>query len=242
MSYELVKTEVGVAVDVGSKQVNVGHIIGIGRNYADHAAEMGGSVPERPMYFTKNPASACLHGDLICIPAICREEATGGPEQVDFEAELAVIIGGRCKDVPEDRALEVVAGVTCANDVSARWWQKHGAGGQFCRGKSFDTFCPMGPVVRTVDEIGDVQSLAIACRVAGETMQSASTSQMIFSVARLIAELSTATTLLPGTAILTGTPSGVGHGRDPKCYLRAGEIVEVEIEGIGVLSNPVENA
>ena len=241
MSYEFVRTESGVAVDLRSIQLQISHIIGIGRNYADHAAEMGGSVPERPMYFTKNPASACLHGDAIRIPAICRGESTGGPEQVDFEAELAVIIGERGKDVPENRAMEVVLGVTCANDVSARWWQKHGAGGQFCRGKSFDTFCPMGPVVRTVDEIGDVQSLAIACRVAGETMQSASTSQMIFSVARLIAELSTATTLLPGTAILTGTPSGVGHGRDPKRYLRVGETVEVEIEGIGVLSNSVEN-
>ncbi|MEL7483136.1 MAG: fumarylacetoacetate hydrolase family protein [Planctomycetota bacterium] len=242
MSFELVRTEAGVAVDLGSTQLQIGHIIGIGRNYADHVAEMGGSVPERPMYFTKNPASACVHSDAIRIPAICRDEATGGPEQVDFEAELAVIIGERCTDVPQDRAMDVVLGVTCVNDVSARWWQKHGSGGQFCRGKSFDTFCPMGPIVRTIDEIGDVQSLAIACRVGGETMQSASTSQMIFSVARLIAELSMATTLLPGTAILTGTPSGVGHGRDPKRYLCAGETVEVEIEGIGVLSNPVENA
>ena len=242
MSYELIRNESGVAVDLGSRSIQIGHIIGIGRNYADHAAEMGGSVPERPMYFTKNPASACLHADAIRIPAICRDEATGGPDQVDFEAELAVIIGERCTDVSEDRAMEVVLGVTCANDVSARWWQKHGAGGQFCRGKSFDTFCPMGPIVRTMGEVGDVQNLAIACRVAGDTMQSASTSQMIFSVARLIAELSASTTLLPGTAILTGTPSGVGHGRDPKRYLRAGETVEIEIEKIGVLSNPVENA
>ncbi|MEO1584706.1 MAG: fumarylacetoacetate hydrolase family protein [Planctomycetota bacterium] len=242
MSYELVRTDAGVAVDRGSSQLQVSHIIGIGRNYADHAAEMGGDVPERPMYFTKNPASACLHGDAIRIPPICRDEATGGPEQVDYEAELAVIIGERCRDVPEDRAFEVVLGVTCANDVSARWWQKTGAGGQFCRGKSFDTFCPIGPAVRTIDEVGDVQSLPIACRVSGETMQSASTSQMIFSVARLISELSAATTLLPGTAILTGTPSGVGHGRDPRRYLRAGETVEVEIARIGVLKNIVEDA
>ena len=238
----LVRTESGVAVDLGSRTLSLGHIIGIGRNYADHAAEMGGDVPERPMYFTKNPASACLHGDAIRIPAICRDEATGGPAQVDFEAELAVIIGERCVDVPERRAMEVVLGVTCANDVSARWWQKHGAGGQFCRGKSFDTFCPMGPVVRTLGEVGDVQSLSIASRVAGEAMQSASTGQMIFGVARLIAELSASTTLLPGTVILTGTPSGVGHGRDPKRYLRAGETVEVEIENVGVLANPVEDA
>lgn len=242
MSFELIRTGMGVAVDRGSTQVQIGHIIGIGRNYADHAAEMGGEVPDRPMYFTKNPASACLHGDAVRIPAICRDETTGGPEQVDFEAELAVIIGERCADVPEHRALEVIVGVTCSNDVSARWWQKSGAGGQFCRGKSFDTFCPMGPIVRTLDEVGDIQRLGIACRVAGETMQSACTSQMIFSVARLIAELSTSTTLLPGTAILTGTPSGVGHGREPKRYLRPGEAVEVEIENLGVLSNPIENA
>ena len=113
MSFELIRTDTGVAVDRGSSQLQVSHIIGIGRNYADHAAEMGGDVPERPMYFTKNPASACLAGDTIRIPAICRDESTGGPEQVDFEAELAVIIGQRCRDVPEDRALEVVLGVTC---------------------------------------------------------------------------------------------------------------------------------
>ncbi|MEM8757283.1 MAG: fumarylacetoacetate hydrolase family protein [Planctomycetota bacterium] len=243
MSFELVKTEFGVAVDRGSAGLlQLRQIVGIGKNYAEHAKEMGGSPPERPLIFTKNPASACLTGEAIRIPALCRDEATGGPAQVDFEAELAVIIGERCVDVPESGALDVVLGICGANDISARWWQKQGSGGQFCRGKSFDTFCPLGPVVKTIDKVGDVQSLPIACRVSGETMQSASTGDMIFSVSTLIAELSRATTLLPGTVILTGTPSGVGHGRDPKRYLLAGDTVEVEIGGVGVLSNPVEDA
>lgn len=236
----LKRNEKGVYVEgAGSEPVHLTHVIGIGRNYAEHASEMGGEVPERPMYFTKNPASICLDGDPIVIPPICRDEATGGPEQVDFEAELALIIGEPAKDVPEDDALGVLLGVCCGNDVSARWWQKKGAGGQFCRGKSFDTFCPLGPSVVLASEVGDLQQLKIECRVSGETMQSSSTSQMIFSAAFLIAELSRSTTLMPGTVILTGTPSGVGHGRTPPRYLRDGDAVEVEIEGVGTLKNPV---
>ncbi len=215
------------------------HIIGIGRNYADHASEMGGIVPDRPMYFTKNPASACLSGDPIVIPPICRDPETGGPEQVDFEAELAVVIGTAATDETQANALSHVLGLCCANDVSARWWQKQGAGGQFNRGKSFDTFCPLGPKLIPMSEIGDPQQLDIACRVSGETMQTSSTSLMIFSIAYLIAELSKSTTLLPGTVILTGTPSGVGFGRDPQRFLKPGDTVEVEISGLGVLSNPV---
>ncbi|MCA9273103.1 MAG: fumarylacetoacetate hydrolase family protein [Phycisphaerales bacterium] len=215
------------------------HIIGIGRNYADHASEMGGVVPERPMYFTKNPASACLHNDPILIPPICRDPETGGPDQVDFEAELAVVIGTAARDVSEANAYDHVLGLCCANDVSARWWQKQGSGGQFNRGKSFDTFCPLGPRLVPIDEVGDPQKLDIKCRVSGEEMQSSSTSLMIYTVAYLIAELSKSTTLLPGTVILTGTPSGVGFGRDPKRFLKPGDTVEVEISGLGVLSNPV---
>lgn len=215
------------------------HIIGIGRNYADHASEMGGVVPERPMYFTKNPASACLHNDSIVIPPICRDPETGGPDQVDFEAELAVVIGTAARDVSEANAYHHVLGLCCANDVSARWWQKQGSGGQFNRGKSFDTFCPLGPRLVPIDEVGDPQKLDIACRVSGEQMQSSSTSLMIYTIAYLIAELSKSTTLLPGTVILTGTPSGVGFGRDPKRFLKPGDTVEVEISGLGVLSNPV---
>jgi len=238
----LKRNELGVYVErAGSSPVQLMHIIGIGRNYAEHASEMGGEVPDRPMYFTKNPASICLDGESIVITPICRDVETGGPEQVDFEAELAVIIGEPARDVAEADAMGVVLGVCCANDVSARWWQKKGAGGQFCRGKSFDTFCPLGPCVVPVEEAGDLQNLAISCRVSGKTMQSSSTEEMIFSVAYLIAELSKSTTLMPGTVILTGTPSGVGHGRTPPRYLRGGDVVEVEIEGVGVLSNPVVN-
>ncbi|MEM9166133.1 MAG: fumarylacetoacetate hydrolase family protein [Planctomycetota bacterium] len=239
----LVRTDFGVGIDRGGAGLlEVRHIIGIGRNYAEHAKEMSGDLPERPLVFTKNPASACLRGDPIRIPTVCRDPATGGPAQVDFEAELAVVIGERRKDVPADRALECVLGVCCANDVSARWWQKQGAGGQFCLGKSFDTFCPLGPRIVPLDEVGDVQGLIVTCCIDGETMQRASTAQMIFPVAELIARLSAGTTLLPGTTILTGTPSGVGHGRDPKRYLTPGETVTVSIGGIGELENPVEDA
>lgn len=237
---ELIKRDGLVAVErSGAEPLALIHIIGIGRNYADHASEMGGSVPEKPMYFTKNPASACLSGDSIVIPPICCDAETGGPEQVDFEAELAVVIGTAARDVTEADAHKHVLGLCCANDVSARWWQKQGSGGQFGRGKSFDTFCPLGPRIVPMEEVGDPQKLDIACRVSGESMQSSSTSHMIFSIASLVAELSKSTTLLPGTVILTGTPSGVGFGRDPKRFLRPGDTVEVEISKLGVLTNPV---
>jgi 2-keto-4-pentenoate hydratase/2-oxohepta-3-ene-1,7-dioic acid hydratase in catechol pathway len=240
---ELIRTDFGIAIDRGPRApIELRHIIGIGRNYADHAKEMGGQAPTRPVYFTKNPACACLDGDPIRIPAICRDPETGGPDQVDFEGELAVVIGERCRDVPAARALEVILGVCCANDVSARWWQNHGAGGQFCRGKSFDTFCPIGPRLVGLDHAGPLDSLSLTTRVSGEVMQAVGTDRMIFPVPVLIAELSRGTTLLPGTVILTGTPSGVGHGRDPKRYLRPGDTVEIEIGRIGVLRNPVVNA
>lgn len=236
----LIKLEHGVGVEVGGgKVVPIGHIIGIGRNYAEHAKEQSAEVPERPMVFTKNPASACLNGDRVVIPAICRDERYGG-EQVDFEAELAVIIGRPTKDVPEGRALEAVLGYTCGNDVSARWWQKQGSGGQFCRGKSFDTFCPLGPEVVEPAKLGDPQNLRVRCRVNGETMQDGHTRDMMFSVARLISDLSQGTTLMPGTVIMTGTPSGVGMARKPPVWLKGGDVVEVEIDGIGVLRNPVQ--
>jgi len=236
---KLVRCEFGVGVETGSGVLELRHIIGIGRNYAEHASEQGASVPERPMVFTKNPGAACLDGDEIVIPPACRDSATGGPRQVDFEAELAVILGRACRDVPESRALEHVLGYCCANDVSARWWQKKGSGGQFCRGKSFDTFCPLGPSVVDPGEVGDVQALGVRCRVNGETMQNGSTRDMIFPVATLIAELSRATTLAPGTVILTGTPSGVGMARTPPVWLKDGDEVEVEVAGLGAIRNRV---
>jgi 2-keto-4-pentenoate hydratase/2-oxohepta-3-ene-1,7-dioic acid hydratase in catechol pathway len=209
-------------------------ILCIGRNYADHASEMGGALPERPMVFMKNPASVAGPSDDIQIPLACSQ---GGP-QVDFEGELAVIIGRDCRDVAERDALAVVGAYAAANDVSARWWQNHGSGGQFCRGKSFDTFCPIGDPVPAA-AVGDPQSLRITTTLNGEVMQDSSTSHMIFPVSTLIAELSRGMTLLAGTVILTGTPSGVGHARKPPRYLADGDIVSVTIERVGSIRNRV---
>lgn len=217
-------------------------VLGIGRNYAEHAAEQGVKAPDRPMVFSKSPASIIFDGEEIMIPPICRDPETGGPDQVDFEAELAVIIGKPTRDVPESKALDAVLGYCCGNDVSARWWQKQGSGGQFCRGKSFDSFCPLGPRVIPAAQV-DPTNLRVTCRVGPlsqtQVMQDDTTASMLFPVAKLIAELSRGTTLLPGTVIMTGTPSGVGMARTPPRYLRAGEYVEVEIEGLGILRNPV---
>ncbi len=244
----LIRTPLGVAVErPDAEPLPIRHILCIGRNYADHAKEMGGAAPEQIVVFTKNPAAAILSGDAIVIPKICQEGVggvggVGGREQVDFEGELAVILGKPARDVPLDRALDCVLGYTCANDVSARWWQKHGSGGQFCRGKSFDTFCPLGPTVVPAAAVPDPQNLTLTTRVSGEEMQRASTSLMLFPVATLIHELSKGTTLLPGTAILTGTPAGVGAGRTPPRFLREGDTVEIAITGLGTLTNPVRLA
>lgn len=209
-------------------------ILAIGRNYADHAKEMGGTVPTQPIIFFKNPACVIADGAPIIIPAICRE---GGP-QVDFEGELAVILGSNCREVSQADALGMVEGYAVANDVSARWWQNQGAGGQFSRGKSFDTFCPLSKIIST-KKIKDPQNLRIQTRVSGELMQDSSTSNMIFSVAKLISDLSRGMTLLKGTVILTGSPPGVGHARKPPRYLQHGDVVEISIESVGMLSNPV---
>ncbi len=235
---ELVRTDQGIGVETGDGLMMVRQVIGIGRNYAEHAHEQGAALPEHPMVFTKNVASVCLDGDEIVVPAIARDEGFGG-NQTDFEAELAVIIGRDCKDVSAGEAMGYVLGLCCGNDVSARWWQKKGSNGQFCRGKGFDTFCPLGPRLVGVDEIEDVGSLRVRCRVNGELMQDGDTSQMIFPLAELIADLSRGTTLVAGTVILTGTPSGVGMARDPQVWLQDGDLVEVEIDGVGVLRNSV---
>ena len=212
-------------------------ILCIGKNYSDHAAEMGGKAPEALVMFMKNPASACGDGDSIVIPPICDEH---GP-QVDYEGELALIVGRDCRDVPEQDALSVLAGYAAANDVTARWWQREGGGGQFCRGKGFDTFCPIGAIV-PVSAVRNPQSLRVVTRLNGTVMQDSSTSLMLHPVARIIAELSRGTTLLAGTVILTGTPAGVGFGRNPKVFMQAGDVVEVEIEGVGRVRNPVKHA
>lgn len=212
-------------------------ILCLGRNYADHASELGHEAPDRPMVFMKNPACVIGDGDAIVIPSICDEPE----EQVDFEGELALIIGRDVRDIDESDALDCISGYAAANDVSARWWQKHGSGGQFVRGKSFDTFCPIGPIC-PASKVHDPQSLRLVTRLNGETMQDANTSLMLFPIAPTIAELSRGMTLLKGTVILTGTPSGVGAGRKPPRFLREGDVVEIEIEGVGRVCNPVHHA
>ena len=212
-------------------------IIAIGRNYADHAAEMGGKAADALVVFMKNPASACGDGDEIVIPPVCDEH---GP-QVDFEGELAVVVGRTCKDVSRADALSAVGGYAAANDVTARWWQREGGGGQFCRGKGFDTFCPIGEPV-PASAVPDPQALRVVTRLNGQVMQDAPTSSMLHSVAEIVSELSRGTTLLAGTVILTGTPSGVGFGRNPKRFLAPGDMVEVEIAGVGRVRNRVRHA
>lgn len=210
------------------------NIFGIGLNYRAHAAEMAAQTPEHPVVFMKPTTTVTGPGDAIPLPRACEQ----GPE-VDYEAELAVLIGRLAKDVSQADALSYVFGYTCANDVSARRWQRHGGGGQWVRGKGFDGFCPLGPVLVTADEIPDPQALSIACTLNGEPMQTGHTSDMIFGVAELVAFLSRDTSLLPGTLILTGTPPGVGVARTPARYLADGDRVLVEIQGIGTLENPV---
>jgi 2-keto-4-pentenoate hydratase/2-oxohepta-3-ene-1,7-dioic acid hydratase in catechol pathway len=208
-------------------------ILCIGLNYRKHAEETGAKIPEWPVLFLKSPNTLQGPGDPIVLPTKLRSD------EVDYECELAVIIGRECKNVPKDRALEFVFGYTAANDVSARDWQKRFGGGQFCRGKSFDTFAPLGPAIVTKDEIPSPNSLRIATRVNGKTRQSSNTSDMLFDVPTLVEFLSGSTTLYPGTVILTGTPQGVGMAMNPPQYLAPGDFVEIEIEKIGVLSNPV---
>tara|TARA_Y100000589_G_scaffold104192_1_gene98502 strand:+ start:14674 stop:15330 length:657 start_codon:yes stop_codon:yes gene_type:complete len=205
----------------------------VGRNYDAHAREMGDVPRERPTIFFKNPACVVGDGDEIVLPAICNEH---GP-QVDFEGELAVLLGRDLRDADESEVLDSVS-YAPANDVSARWWQREGSNGQWNRGKSFDTFCPLGTFVPGRD-VGDPQSLHLVSRLNGKIMQEASTAEMIFPVAMLLAELSRGTTLLRGTVLLTGTPSGVGSRRDPAVWLTEGDECEIEIEGVGRLRNRV---
>lgn len=207
----------------------------IGRNYDAHAREMGDTPRERPTIFFKNPASVIGHEDEIVLPPICDEH---GP-QVDFEGELAVILGRSLRDADESEVLDAVS-YAPANDVSARWWQREGGNGQWNRGKSFDTFCPIGEPVPG-SSVPDPQSLRLIARLNGDVMQEATTADMIFPVAMLLAELSRGTTLLEGTVLLTGTPGGVGSRREPPVWLRDGDVCEVEIEGIGLLRNRVRH-
>ena len=207
----------------------------IGLNYKRHAAESNLPPPPYPVLFVKNPASTQNPGDPIEIPVKLPSTS------VDYECELAVVIGKRCKNVSRADALTYVLGYTCANDVSARDWQRNGGGGQWCRGKTFDTFAPLGPVLVTRDEIPNPNSLRIRTILNGDTLQDWNTDDMIFDVPAIIEFLSASTTLFPGTVILTGTPHGVGFARTPPVFLKAGDTVSIEIENIGTLTNPVIN-
>jgi 2-keto-4-pentenoate hydratase/2-oxohepta-3-ene-1,7-dioic acid hydratase in catechol pathway len=208
-------------------------IICVGLNYRQHAAETGAEIPSHPVMFMKNSGAVQHPGDPILLPRTLRSD------RVDYEAELAVVIGKTCRNVRRDDALAHVLGYTCGNDVSARDWQRNGGGGQWCRGKGFDTFAPLGPCLVTADEIPDPNNLRIRGRLNGKTMQDSNTSNMLFNIRTLIAFLSGSTTLLPGTVILTGTPEGVGMAKEPPLWLKPGDRYEVEIECIGTLSNPV---
>lgn len=204
----------------------------IGLNYKQHALESNLPLPKQPVLFVKNPASVQHPGAPIELP---RKLAS---DSVDYECELAVVIGRHCKNATRANALSHVLGYTCANDVSARDWQFNG-GGQWCQGKSFDTFCPLGPVLVTADEIPDPNALRIRTLLNGEMMQDSNTADMIFDVPALIEFLSADKTLLPGTVVLTGTPQGVGFARKPPVRLKDGDIVAIDIEKIGALVNPV---
>lgn len=208
-------------------------IIGIGLNYRHHADESGAAIPKHPVVFFKAPNAVQDPERPIEIPRSLRSD------KVDYECELAVVIGKSCKNVSKEDALDYVLGFTCANDVSARDWQLEFGGGQWSRGKMFDTFLPLGPCIATLDELDDPNNLKIKTVLNGETVQDWHTGDMIFDVASIIAFLSGSTTLLPGTVVLTGTPHGVGMAQNPPRWLRAGDTVSIHIEGIGVLTNPV---
>ena len=208
-------------------------IYAVGLNYRAHVEETGMDVPKHPMVFMKAPTAIQNPGDPIVIPRFLRSD------KVDYEGELGVVIGRPCKNVEPSEALSYVLGYTCVNDVSARDWQKEKGGGQFCRGKTFDTFCPVGPCLATADEIPDPSKLTLRTYLNQDKVQESGIDDLIFDVPTLISFLSGSTTLLPGTLILTGTPSGVGEGRDPKRFLVPGDEVTVEIDGVGILTNPV---
>lgn len=206
-----------------------GKIIAVGRNYRQHADEEAAALPAAPLLFAKLPSAVVGDGAAITWSGALTS-------QVDYEAELAVVIGRRARDVPVERALDHVLGYTCLNDVSARDLQVRD--GQWTRAKSLDTFCPIGPRIVTADEIPDPGALRIQCRVNGEVRQDASTAELVHDVRALIAYCSRSFTLEPGDVVATGTPAGVGAFREPPVFLADGDVVEVEIERIGILRNP----
>ncbi len=209
------------------------NIFALGFSYRKHADEIGTNVSPYPVVFIKANTSLTGHETTILLP-------TAGPDQVDYEGELAVIIGKAGKNIKLSEAMNHVFGYTCANDVSARDWQFEKQKGQWTRGKGFDTFCPLGPCLVTRDEIPNPNLLSIRTMVNDQVVQDASTAEMIYDIATIVSDLSQSLTLLPGTVILTGTPEGVGFTRQPPLFLREGDRVTVTIEGIGTLTNAVE--
>ena len=206
-------------------------IICLGLNYRDHAAESNMAVPEEPVLFSKYPTTLIGHGAPILLPSVS--------DQVDFEAELVVVIGTSGRDLARGDAMNHVAGYAVGHDVSARDWQLNKPGKQWMAGKSFDTFAPVGPALVTADEVADPHDLGIVLRLNGQTMQNSRTDQLIFRIDEVVAYLSQVFTLEPGDLIFTGTPPGVGMARKPPVWLQPGDVVEVEIEGLGTLRNPV---
>jgi 2-keto-4-pentenoate hydratase/2-oxohepta-3-ene-1,7-dioic acid hydratase in catechol pathway len=206
-------------------------IICLGLNYRDHAAESGMEIPKEPILFSKYATALLGHQGEIVLPEASQE--------VDYEAELVVVIGQGGRHIAREHAREHVGGYTIGHDVSARDWQLNKPGKQWMAGKTFDTFAPVGPALVTPDEVGDPHKLGIRLRLNGRTMQESTTSQLIFGVDETIAYLSQIFTLEPGDLIFTGTPPGVGMARKPPVWLQPGDVVEVEIDGLGVLRNPV---
>jgi 2-keto-4-pentenoate hydratase/2-oxohepta-3-ene-1,7-dioic acid hydratase in catechol pathway len=205
----------------------------IGLNYKLHAQETNSKIPEYPVLFAKGPNAVQNPEDSIQIPMHLPSD------EVDYECELAVVIGKSCKNVSKQQAYEYILGYTCANDVSARDWQLKRGGSQWCRGKTFDTFAPMGPCLVTRDDIPDPRQLRIQTILNGDAMQDGNTNDMIFDIPTLIEFLSGSTTLLPGTVILTGTPLGVGLARKPPVFVKSGDKISIVIEKIGTLTNPI---
>ena len=229
-STELDETKIELLCPIPSPE----KVICVGKNYADHAQEMGSDPPDIPVIFNK--LSSCLIGnnETIVLPAIS--------EKVDYEAELVVVVGKGGRHIPREQALEHVFGYTIGNDVSARDWQKGRPGGQWLLGKTFDTFGPVGPYIVSADEISDPHDLDITLRLNSKQMQAGNTSQLVFPIDFLIAHLSKFFTLKPGDLIFTGTPAGVGAGRTPEVYLRSGDVVEITIDQIGNLTTPVADS
>jgi 2-keto-4-pentenoate hydratase/2-oxohepta-3-ene-1,7-dioic acid hydratase in catechol pathway len=206
-------------------------IVCLGLNYSDHAAETHATLPKDPILFSKYATALIGTEEPIVLPPISSE--------VDFEAELVIVLGKRGRHLSPEAALQHVAGYTVGHDVSARDWQLKKDGKQWMVGKTFDTFAPCGPVLVTADEVPDPHNLAIRLKLNGQVMQNSNTGQMIFKVGQIVSHLSKIFTLEPGDLVYTGTPPGVGIARKPPVYLKAGDVVEIEIEGLGVLRNPV---